>query len=314
MRRILSLVLCVFFLSGCALSSEERHTPTHDSVVLATTQPEKTILPIVVEFENRTGIWVDVRTGNAGKIIELACSGECDLVLGPGADTMEANREIFRGLSVDAELASWVPTGSNWVSVFASRPVIIYNRNLVQNNPPERFDDLLSPMWSGQIALGDPEQCDVAAMTVTILGGENQSEMELRLEKLCNNVVTLLPQTRDAVDEVAKGNACLALVTSEMLAGRPVGSLGKVEPKGDTLIFAQAAGIPVEAKHPEEAEELLSYFLTPEVQAYASTPNDCISVLDALEYENFTVFDSRHAGQYRWAVREAWLNVWEGGQ
>lgn len=315
MRRLFAMILCALLLSGCTLSSEKTREDVPHTVVLATNQPEETILPFICEFENRTGLWVTVRTGTAREVMDMARDGQCDLILGLGADTMEANRDVFRALPYDAELAPWVPTGSNWMPVLATRPVIIYNRNLIQNNPPEEFTDLLDPMWSGQIAMGDPERCDMAAVTLTILGGDNQSELEGRFACLRSNIAELLPQTRDAVDEVAKGNASLAIVTSQMLSNRPAGSLGKVFPGADTMVFTQAAGIPVGAANPDDAGKLLSYFLSEEVQTLAAENFDCMSVLAVHSADaSVNVYDARRAGQHLWVVLEAWAAVWEDAQ
>lgn len=315
MRRLFALALCVIFLSGCAFSSEKTESDPRRIVVLATNLPEKTVLPFASEFENRTGLWVTVRTGTAREVMDMARAGQCDLILGLGADTMEANREILRAVTYDAELAPWVPTGSNWMPVFASRPVMIYNRNLVQNNPPEEFTDLLDPMWSGQIAMADPGKCDMAAMTLTILGGDSQSELEGRFACLRDNVASLLSQTADAVDEVAKGNASLAIVTSQMLSDRPTGSLGKVFPGTDTMVFTQAAGIPVGASNPDDARKLLSFFLSEEVQSLAAERLDGISVLNVHSGDaSVNVYDARWAGQHLWVVLEAWAAVWGDAQ
>lgn len=315
MRRLFVIVICALLLSGCALSSEKADSDPHRIVVLATNLPEETVLPFAREFENRTGLWVTVRTGTAREVMDMARAGQCDLILGLGADTMEANRDIFRAVPYDAELASWVPTGSNWMPVLASRPVIIYNRNLVQNNPPEEFADLLDPIWSGQVAMADPEECDMAAMTLTLLGGDSQSEPEERFALLRDNIAALLSRTDDAVDEVAKGNASLAIVTSQMLSARPTGSLGKVYPGTDTMVFTQAAGIPVGASNPDDARRLLSYFLSEEVQNLAAERLDGISVLNVHSGDaSVNVYDARRAGQHLWVVLEAWAAVWGDAQ
>lgn len=315
MRRLFAMILCALLLSGCTLSSEKTREDVPHTVVLATNQPEETILPFICEFENRTGLWVTVRTGTAREVMDMARDGKCDLVLGLGADTMEANRDVFRALPHSAELAPWVPTGSNWMPVLATRPVIIYNRNLIQNNPPEEFTDLLDPMWSGQLAMGDPEKCDTAAMTLTILGGDNQSELEGRFARLRSNIAELLPQTRDAVDEVAKGNASLAIVTSQMLSTRPAGSLGKVYPGTDTMVITHAAGIPVGAANAEDAQTLLAFFLSEEVQSLTAEIFDGFSVLAVhCADADVNVYDARRAGQHLWVVLEAWSAVWEDAQ
>lgn len=310
MQKVIAVLLCLLLLCGC--TSARQADSSVSSLILGTSLPEKDILPLVREFENRTGIYVTIRTETARRVIDMASNGECDVVLGLGADTLEADRELFRPLRQDVKLASWVPTGSNWVSIFATRPIIIYNRNLVQNNPPEDFESLLNPMWHGQLALADPESCDYSAITLSILSGENQSETEARLRQLVRNIGMFLPQTRDAVDEVIKGNACLALVSSQMLAETPSVSVGRIYPQAD-LVFSQAAAITLAGKNEAQARIFLDFLMEEPVQQYIARELDVVSVLQSISEETpVTAFNSRRAGQNFWAVLDTWHTVREG--
>lgn len=316
MRKILTIITLAFFLTGCALTHRNPEKPEVQvqRMVLATSLSERSVKPLVTEFENRTGIWVTVHSGSARNMLELARAGECDLLLGLGADTVEANREIFRAISVGPELADWVPTGNHWMPFFATRPVLIYNRNLVQNNPPAIIADLLDPMWREQIAFADPEQCDFSAMTLNVLAGGSQTAVEERLAQFVRNVNILLPQTRDAVNEVIRGNACVALVCEQMLSEHPALSLGIAYPPGDVQVFTEAAAIPMSARNEEAAIAMLNFLMQEDVQRYAQEHLGGYSVLDSLSEPDFKIvpFDSRKAGQQLWAILEAWNTAWEG--
>lgn len=311
--RAAALMLATILLTGCASRpSTPKAAPKPEQMILATNLSEETAQPLVSEFESRTGIWVTVRYGSSRQILDLAREGQCDLLLGLGADTLEANREIFTPLGLSVKPASWVSTGSNWVPVFATRAVIIYNRQLVQQNAPKDFEDLLDPMWRGQIAFADPKQSDFSAMTLTVLGGESQAEIENRLTRFAGNVGVLLDRSRYAVDEVVKGNACLAVVTSQMISDRPHGSVGTVHPEGGDMLFTEAAAIPKDAANSEQALKMLEFLLQEDVQDYAARNGDGISVLD--EAGHSAGYDSRRAGQNLWAVLDSWEHAWEAVQ
>lgn len=316
MRKILAIMILVLFLPGCAaLPRNPEKTGTEvQQLVLATSLPQRSVEPLVTEFENRTGIWVTVHSGSARNMLELARAGECDLLLGLGADTVEANREIFQAIPIGPELADWVPTGNHWMPFFATRPVLIYNRNLVQNNPPAEIADLLEPMWREQIAFADPRLCDFSAMTLNVLAGGSQTAVEERLAQFVKNVNILLPQTRDAVNEVARGNACIALVCEQMLSEHPALSMGIVYPPGDTQVFTEAAAIPMGAKNEEAALAMLDFLMQEDVQQYAQEHLGGYSVLESLSDPDRRIvpFDSRRAGQQLWAILEAWDTAWEG--
>lgn len=313
MRRAAALLLAALLLTGCAsFPSAGRAESGPQQMILATNLPEELARPLAEEFERRSGIWVTVRYGTSRQVMDLAREGQCDLLVGLGADTVEANRDLFSPLELGVEPASWVPTGSNWMPVFATRPVIIYNRNLVRSNPPDSYEDLLDPMWRGQIAIADPLQSDFSAMTLSVLGGENQSEIEARFSLFADNISVVLERSRDAVDEVVKGNACLAVVTTQMISDRAPGSVGTVYPGGDALVFTEAAAIPKSAANPDQALQMLEFLLQEDVQSYAAQLTDGISVLDSADLS--MSYDSRRAGQNQWAVLDSWQQVWGDGR
>ena len=147
MKYVFGIFLLAFvLLSGCGLSSEEKTltAPADEQrLVIYTSHTESVYAPLIKEFEERTGIWVEIKTGGTLELIE--CIKEniankenagCDLLFGGGADTLEANRELFTPYQNE-----WSGTKECWTPFSYSPLVLIYNTKLVRNNPPTGWPD-----------------------------------------------------------------------------------------------------------------------------------------------------------------------------
>lgn len=284
--------------------------------VVASNLPEFLVDDLAREFENRTGIWVEVRYGTAREMLNLAQKGECDLLLGPCADTMEYHRNVFRPVETSARFTRGIPVDSNWVPISFSNLVLIYNSHLIQKNAPSGFEDLLDPQWRGQIGFADPENCDLAASVLTIIGGGNQSMVSQRLETFVSNISVLLPITREGVDAVARGDASMAVVTEDMLYRHISGLVSIVYPKEGRYQFFDAAAIPVNSQNPQAAQTMIDFLLEADVQSHIRDTFGTYSVLADLTPESMIsdIYNSRREGQRMWIVLNTWASIREGGQ
>ena len=169
MKRALALALTILLLalSGCAGGTDvSGFAPGEgERLVIYTSHKEEVYGPIVKEFQQRTGIWVEVVTGGSNELLERiameAESGEpvCDLMFGGGVESLAAYEDCFEpckpegveylrdvGLSADD---LWTP--------FSSLPmVLVYNTRLVPEGEVTGWADLLDPRWKGRIAFADP--------------------------------------------------------------------------------------------------------------------------------------------------------------
>lgn len=315
MRRFVwALVLVTATALVLTFYRPQEHTQSQrGEFVLASNLPESLVDDLVQEFENRTGIWVEVRYGTAQETIALAQAGECDLLLGPCVDTMEYHRDLFRPAAYHAELTNGIPRGGNWVPISFSNLTLIYNSHLIQKNAPTAFEDLLEPQWRGQIAIADPTSCDLAMSILSVLGGEDQSAIPQRLERFAANVSVMLPITRDGVDAVARGDVSMAVVTEDMLYRHISGIVSVVHPKEGRFQFFNGAAIPISSQNPEAAQKMIDFLLEADVQSYILDTFGTQSVLAGLTAESAIsdTFNSRRAGQQQWLVLNAWESIWE---
>ena len=84
----LSLCLCC---TACGTSEEAiPSVPEENKLVVYTSHKEEVYAPIIKEFEERTGIWVELHTGGTSELLEEIAAGNgeftCDIMFGGGID------------------------------------------------------------------------------------------------------------------------------------------------------------------------------------------------------------------------------------
>ena len=104
MKRLLCLALmALLLLSGCAQGTDvSAFAPGEEErLVIYTSHKEEVYGPIIKEFQQRTGIWVEVVTGGSGELLErIAMEAEggqpaCDLMFGGGVESLAAYEDCF---------------------------------------------------------------------------------------------------------------------------------------------------------------------------------------------------------------------------
>ena len=144
MKRLMALLLLTLLLAGCAGQSGQpapAYAPGEENrLVIYTSHKEEVYAPIVKEFEERTGIWVQLVTGGTTELLERIAAGDtdCDLMFGGGVDSLCAYADCFAPyVSPRMEQVAERYAGDATCTPFSSLPlVLIYNPKLVQRNPP----------------------------------------------------------------------------------------------------------------------------------------------------------------------------------
>ena len=138
MSRILSLLLAVLTLAGCTRAPAQELSAfmpqPEERLVIYTSHKESVYAPIIKEFEQRTGIWVEVQTGGTVTLLERIAAGDsdCDLLFGGGADSLNAYSSCFAPYTspnadsiapkYDLGNVLWTPFSS--LTSYAANPVI----------------------------------------------------------------------------------------------------------------------------------------------------------------------------------------------
>ena len=157
MRRLAVFFAMLLLLTGCGSRNEtdwDALAPAEeDRLVIYTSHAGSVYDSIVKEFEERTGIWVQVETGGTGELLarleEEKDEPRCDLLFGGGADSLTARKDLFAPYEsplAEEVVPAFLCGDGSWTP-FSSLPmVLIYNPVLVRSNPPEGWESLLDPV------------------------------------------------------------------------------------------------------------------------------------------------------------------------
>ena len=157
MKKIRGLALGLaagVLLSGCGagggdsgpspFAPEER-----DRLVVYTSHKEEVWWPIVREFEERTGIWVDVVTGGTNELLSrIAQEAEApaaDVMFGGGVDSLEVYGDCFEPyvcVQQEAIAERYRSEDGLWTPFSALPVVLIYNTKLLSPGEVADWADL----------------------------------------------------------------------------------------------------------------------------------------------------------------------------
>ena len=278
---ILFPLLAALFLSACQKTERTTEYTPDESMRLTiyTSHKEEVYMPIVREFEERTGIWVDVITGGTNELLERIESQqdnvEADVMFGGGVESLKAYEHCFSPYVVgssgsirephQAEDAVWTP--------FSALPVVlIYNTKLVSPDKITGWSSLSDPIFRGRIAFADPaiSGSSFTALATQILAGNSMGKT---LATLAENLQgKTLSSSGDVLNVVVDGS-CLVGITLEETALKYIAAgadLAMVYPEEGTSCVPDASAIVKGAPHSENAKKFLDFTVSYEVQQMLS--------------------------------------------
>ena len=166
MKKILILLLLLpMLLCGCGGSSADPGTlPQPESrLMVYTSHKEEVYRPIIREFEERTGIWVELVTGGSNELLEQIeaekDNPKADVMFGGGVESLESYRYLFRTVrcgEYETITESLRPPEARWTPFSALPLVLIYNTKLVDPSQLQGWQDLTREEFRGKIAFADP--------------------------------------------------------------------------------------------------------------------------------------------------------------
>lgn len=285
MKRLLTGLVCLLLLTGCggerktdwsAFAPEEE-----DRLVIYTSHPPSLYEPIVKEFEERTGIWVQVETGGTAELLDRLEAEEdhpiCDLLFGGGADSLTARRELFTPyISPQTEFldAALCCEDGSW-SAFSVVPVVlVYNPMLVRMNPPTGWASLLDPVWRGRIAFADPLVSGgsyTALATMKQVLPEEEDVLEAFHRSLDGRVLSGISAVVDEVADAVADGSCTVGVTLESAALEAVEAgrdVALIYPEEGTSAVVDGMAVVAGCAHAENAQRFVDFALGEDAQRH----------------------------------------------
>lgn len=329
----LCAVFCTFCLtlSGCSTARPDSAVMAlapaeEERLVVYTSHKEEVYGPIIKEFQERTGIWVEVVTGGTNGLLErvAAESSEpvCDVMFGGGVESLSAYADYFEpytcsgaellkpGLRAEDDL--WTPFSGNPV-------VLIYNTKLVEEEELTGWGDLLDQRWRGKIAFADPAVSGsgyTAAVTLlSCLPGEEWALLERFAQQVGNGV---LDDSGDVVSAVASGRRSVGVTLEETaLKGVAQGAdISIVYPVEGTSSVPDGSALIAGAPHPDNARAFLEFVQSVDVQKLVVEDFSRRSVRqDVADREDLPTEGEMGVIDYRvdWAssIKETFLEKWQ---
>jgi len=279
---ILVIVILIIIL-GVLISplKEER------KVVVYVSHDQDYSEPILNEFEELSGIRVEAlydteTTKTVGLVNRLLAEKN-----NPIADVYW-NNEPMRSIMLEKEEilqpycsqnADDIPSihkdeDCYWTGFGARARVIIYNTEKIsEEEAPTSIYDLTDPKWKGKSCIAKPilgSTSTHAAAIFALLGDENAQEFFLELRE---NDIQIVESNSMIRDQVVAGECYLGLTDTDdaydaVAAGKPVRMIFPDQGQEEigNLVFPNTVMMINNAPHPEEAEGLIDFLLSPKVE------------------------------------------------
>lgn len=326
MRKILLLLLAaVLLLSGCGMDGNDYSAlaPADDArLIIYTSHKENVYAPIIREFERRTGIWTELKTGGTNELLEEISAGntDCDLMFGGGVDSLTAFADCFT--KYDSPAMAQVDDkfkGDGTWTPFSSLPlVLIYNTQLVRVNPPTGWQSLLDSEWRGMIAFADPtvsgSSYTALCTMAQALGGDAQDVIRRFAENLAGRQAE---GSGLVVSAVAEGS-CYIGVTLEETALKAVSAgydIALAYPEEGTSALPDGAAIVKGCAHEENARIFIDFLLSADVQERLPEKFSRRSVLKDAESDpelELLDYDLAWASGMQSQLLDSWQGYFEG--
>ena len=279
-RRSLAAALCtLLLLAGCGAEAPETaaYAPAEeDRLVIYTSHKEEVYWPIVKEFEERTGIWVDVVAGGTNELLERIRSEAdrpaADVMFGGGVESLASYRDCFAPYACGGteHIEARFRDGEDLWTPFSALPVVlVYNTKLVPPGRVTGWEDLLDPELRGRIAFADPavSGSGFTALTTFLLAADGEEEALLRA--LAENLAgKQLEGSGDVLGAVAGGGALVGVTLEETALKRIAAGddIALVYPEEGTSCVPDGSALIRGAAHEENARAFLDFTVSEAVQ------------------------------------------------
>ncbi len=267
-------------LSACAQNESGEETPASENrLVVYTAHKEAIYKPIIREFEERSGIWVDVVAGGTNEMLQQIASENgqsgADIMFGGGVDSLQAYEAYFEPYvtAQDEKLDPAYASPDHAYTVFSKLPtVFVYNTKLVlPSGAPRTWQQLLEYQWEGNIAFADPEKSGSAytALSILVQRLNREKTTEEAVAAFTKNLAgDLSDGSNTIVEDVASGKKMIGITLEETaLKKKAAGAdIEMVYPRQATCAVPDGGAIIKGAAHRENAEKFMEFIVSDDVQ------------------------------------------------
>jgi iron(III) transport system substrate-binding protein len=271
--------------TGEETTTAEALSPGEGALVVYSGRSEELVGPVFEQFEERSGIDVQVRYGDtaelAATILEEGKNSPADLFFAQDPGALGALDDEGRLTELPQEILDRVPArmradDGDWVGISGRARVVAYNTDeLSEGDLPDSILDFTDPEWEGRIGWA-PTNGSFQAFVTALRELEGEDGAREWLEGVQANDPFAYPDNLTAVEGVASGEVDVAFVNHYYLyqvreeRGGEVPVRNYYLQNGDpgALVLAAGAGVLDSAQNPRAAESFLEFALSREAQQY----------------------------------------------
>lgn len=269
-------------LAGCKKESPDilERADYEDKLTVYTAHKEEIYKPIIREFEERSGIRVEVISGGTNQMLEKIAedngNGAADIMFGGGVDSLVAYEGYFEPYvtSQAQNLDRTYASATDSYTVFSKLPtVFIYNTKLViPAGAPRTWNQLLEYMWEDEIAFADPSKSGSAYTALSMLLQQTDRDGYDRndaIEAFCKNLNGDLSEgSNTIVSDVASGDKMIGVVLEENALKGMDGStdIEMMYPSDGTCAVPDGCAIIKGCRNRESAEKFMEFVVSDDVQ------------------------------------------------
>ena len=271
------LSAAVLLLSGCGQTGEEVYQiPEDKKLIVYTAHKEEVYAPIIKEFEERTGIFVELKAGDTIALFEELqedSPGTFDVMFGGGIENFEECREYLQPYRVaEAEqIAEAYRVEGDAYTPFSVLPIVfVYNSKLVYPvAAPKTWAELQTDRWKGKIAFADPGKSGSSftalCTMLQVVDEEEQTVLGNFYNALDGNIS---PSSGAVLDEVNAGTRLVGITNEGMARQRILDGedLVMIYPTDGTSAIPDATAIVKGTRHPENAQLFLDFTVSRDAQ------------------------------------------------
>lgn len=261
-----------------------------ERLVIYSGRSESLIQPIIDQFEESSGIEVDVRYGStsemAGVLLEEGENSPADLFYAQDPGGLGALQSAGMLASLPQEVLDKVPSRfaseqGDWVGISGRARTVVYNVDAIkdpQNELPQDIFDFIDPIWLGRIGWA-PTNGSFQAMVTAMRADWGDEKTQTWLEGVQANNPVVYPNNTPIVAGTAAGEVDVGFVNHYYLhrflaeEGDTFPARNYFLPGGGpgSLIMVSGAGILNSAQNPENALKFIEFLHSiPGQQYFAS--------------------------------------------
>lgn len=281
------LLLSIFVL-GATVASAQTQPASKGEVVVYSGRNEKLIGPVFKQFEEKTGIKVQVRYGEtpglAALILEEGKRSPADVYVAQDAGALGLLEKEGRLQPLPKELLQKVAREDfrsdkgSWVGLSGRVRVLAYDtRKLKPEALPESVDGLTEPKWKGKVGWA-PTNASFQAFVTAYRKAKGDEAARKWLKAMKANQPRVYKNNTSIIEAISRGEVQVGLVNHYYLHSmsrsrkEPLPVANKYLASNDPGALVNVAGVGIvdTAKNTAQAKQLIEFLLSEPAQKHFS--------------------------------------------